>query len=582
MNFERIRHGATTALVLCALVSIPAQAQWSSDPANNLIVADIFNGNTQPKIVATPDGGYYVSWFDNIGTGFDIHLQKLDALGNEIWAHNGILVADRSYSSTYDYGLTVDANGNAYVSFNCCEGGAPDEHIAVSKIGFDGLPQWGTTGVAVSSVAEGVYNAYVTPTADGNVVVAWSADSGVRVQKLDADGLPLWLAGGVLLDQPTGLKLLGGVQPGGAGDAIVSWSNQNASAHILRAQKVAALDGAPMWGGGTAVQVFGAGNLQFGYYPPFLTDGAGGGVFWDYDAVGVAFVPRVQHIDSNGNLLLGANGVVATTDATSDHTDTSATYDAATGDIYVVWRDNFTNGGGQTFDGVSAQRVDSTGALAWGTTGKVLVAPTDATDGTHSISQTIALPAANGFLASWVTGAIPAADQPLTVARLDVDGNYVWPAQNVDIKTTRYTGRAEGAVGSNGTGVYAWQDGDDSAGLSTIRAQNINTDGTLGNPGVPRTIGGTVTGLEGQGLILQLNGGDDLAILGDGGFMFATPLTDGSPYSVTVSSQPSGPDQICLVANGSGTVNGADVTNVKVTCSAKVPDLIFSDGFDGL
>jgi len=580
MNIERVRPGVWSALALCALFAMPAEAQWSSDPATNLIVADLVNGNTQPKIVAAPDSGFYVSWFDNIGNGFDIHLQKLDAGGNEMWAHNGILVADRAYSSTVDYGLSVDSSGNAYVSFNCCASGT-GEHIAVSKISSDGTLQWGTTGITVSSVAEAVYNAYVTPTADGNVVVAWSCDGGVRAQKLDANGLTLWSAGGVLLDQPSGLKLLGGVQPAGPGDAIVSWSNQSGTAHILRAQKLAALDGAQLWGGGTAVRVFGTGNLQFGYYPPFLTDGAGGGVFWDYDAVGVSFVPRVQHIDSDGNLMLGVNGVVPTTDASSDHTDTSATYDAATGDIYVVWRDNFTTGG-STFDGVSAQRVDSTGALAWGNTGKVLVPPTDATDGTHSISQTVALLMPNGFLASWVTGAIPAADQPLTVARLDVDGNYVWPSQTVDIKTTRYTGRTEGAVGSNGMAVYTWQDGDDGAGISTIRAQNINADGTLGSgSGTTHTVGGTVSGLEGQGLILQLNGANDLAVIGDGQFVFPTDLTDGSPYVVTVSSQPSGPDQTCLVANGSGTIAGADVTDVAVTCSVTVPDLIFVDGFDG-
>ena len=158
----------------------------------------------------------------------------------------------------------------------------------------------------------------------------------------------------------------------------------------------------------------------------------------------------------------------------------------------------------------------------------------------------------------------------------------VWPAQTVDIKTTRYTGRTEGAVGSNGMAVYTWQDGDDGAGISTIRAQNINADGTLGSgSGTTHTVGGTVSGLEGQGLILQLNGANDLAVIGDGQFVFPTDLTDGSPYVVTVSSQPSGPDQTCLVANGSGTIAGADVTDVAVTCSVTVPDLIFVDGFDG-
>ena len=118
MNIERIRPGVWSALALCALFAMPVDAQWSGDPANNLVVADIVNGNTQPKIVAAPDSGFYVSWFDNIGNGFDIHLQKLDAGGNELWAHNGILVADREYSSTYDYGLSVDASGKAHAQLS--------------------------------------------------------------------------------------------------------------------------------------------------------------------------------------------------------------------------------------------------------------------------------------------------------------------------------------------------------------------------------------------------------------------------------------------------------------------------------
>jgi len=576
MKIQNARLGAALAIALTAL---PAYAQWSNDPANNLIVSDIAGGNTQPKIVPAPDGGFFVSWFDNIANGFDIYLQRLDANGNEIWAHNGVLVADRGYSFTYDYGLSADALGNAYLSFNCCENSSADEHITVAKVTPDGTLAWGADGIDVSTATESIYNAYVTPTGDGDVVVAWSADSGVRAQKLDANGVALWATDGVLLDQPAGLKLLGGVQGDALGNAIVSWSNQSGSTRILRAQKIAALDGSPLWGSGTALRVFGAGNLQAGYYPPFIADGAGGGVFYDYDAVGVSFVPRVQHIDADGNLLLGTNGVVATNDSSADHTDTSASYDPATGDIYVVWRNTFVENQ-QSFDGVSAQRIDSTGALLWGSTGKVLVTPANSTDGTNSISQIGALPTPDGVFASWVTGAIPAANQPLTVTRLDSDGNYVWAAETVAVKTERYTGRTEGAVGMGGFAVYAWQDGDDGAGESTIRAQNVNLDGTLGNGGpVTYTVGGDVSGLAGSGLVLQLNDAGDLSIGADGPFTFTSPLDDGAEYTVTVLTQPT--DQTCTVENGGGTISGADVTDVAVTCTTNPDDTIFADGFDG-
>ncbi len=80
------------------------------------------------------------------------------------------------------------------------------------------------------------------------------------------------------------------------------------------------------------------------------------------------------------------------------------------------------------------------------------------------------------------------------------------------------------------------------------------------------TVGGTVTGLSGT-LVLQNNGGDDLTITSDGPFVFSTPLADGSAYSVTILTSPV--LQNCTVTNGSGTISGADVTDVSVNCVDK-------------
>jgi len=77
-------------------------------------------------------------------------------------------------------------------------------------------------------------------------------------------------------------------------------------------------------------------------------------------------------------------------------------------------------------------------------------------------------------------------------------------------------------------------------------------------------IGGTVSGLSGT-VVLQDNGGDDLSVSASGAFTFATALSAGSAYNVTVKTNPAG--QTCSVANGSGTVGSAGVTNVAVTCT---------------
>ncbi len=83
-------------------------------------------------------------------------------------------------------------------------------------------------------------------------------------------------------------------------------------------------------------------------------------------------------------------------------------------------------------------------------------------------------------------------------------------------------------------------------------------------------IGGTVSGLQGSGLILQNNGGDDLLITKDGTFQFETLQVPSTFYNVTVANQPSNPVQNCTVANGSGQVPAEPVTDIAVTCAEPV------------
>ena len=85
--------------------------------------------------------------------------------------------------------------------------------------------------------------------------------------------------------------------------------------------------------------------------------------------------------------------------------------------------------------------------------------------------------------------------------------------------------------------------------------------------GAKYTVGGTLTGLTGHGLVLEDNSGNDLSLDSNGGFAFTDGIRNGDAYSVTVKTQPSDPAQTCTVHNGSGTIDKADVTNVIVSCT---------------
>src|SRR5260370_42634141 len=68
------------------------------------------------------------------------------------------------------------------------------------------------------------------------------------------------------------------------------------------------------------------------------------------------------------------------------------------------------------------------------------------------------------------------------------------------------------------------------------------------------SVGGTVAGLAGTGLVLQLNGGNDLQQATNGSFTLSPELASGSTFAVTVKVQPSHPSQTCSVPNKTGTI----------------------------
>ncbi len=85
------------------------------------------------------------------------------------------------------------------------------------------------------------------------------------------------------------------------------------------------------------------------------------------------------------------------------------------------------------------------------------------------------------------------------------------------------------------------------------------------------TIGGTVNGVVGTGLLLKDNGTDNLAITSSNAsaFTFAKLVPTGGNYAVSIGTQPSNPAQTCVIAagTGSGTAVG-NVTSVIINCPA--------------
>ena len=82
-------------------------------------------------------------------------------------------------------------------------------------------------------------------------------------------------------------------------------------------------------------------------------------------------------------------------------------------------------------------------------------------------------------------------------------------------------------------------------------------------------VGGTVEGLAGSGLVLTTESGESHAIASSGAFQLDTALPDGAAYAVSVGGSITGPSQACAVSHGTGTIAGADVSDIVVTCATR-------------
>lgn len=134
------------------------------------------------------------------------------------------------------------------------------------------------------------------------------------------------------------------------------------------------------------------------------------------------------------------------------------------------------------------------------------------------------------------------------------------------------------------TGPGPTSTGDDTPTTTTPPTPTTTTGETTDatTDAATHTIGGSVRGLQGAGLEL-LHAGEPLAIAADGPFTFATPLPDGADYEVTVTTQPGEPEQQCTLEHAAGTITGADISDIVVTCITPIRHVVVIgiDGFGG-
>ena len=206
-----VRRSLALAGVLVSL-ALPAAAQWSPDSnVNNPVVIAT---DTQSPAIAVSDGagGTIVVWkyarFD-AGTFtffYSARAQRLDAVGNPMWAAGGVALADETLHALSTLvappmAAVADGAGGAIVAWRDIRNDTGD--IFAQRITGAGALAWGPTGLAIAAAPGNQLRPNVIADGAGGAILTWQdpragfGNTDVYAQRVNAAGVPQWTANGV-------------------------------------------------------------------------------------------------------------------------------------------------------------------------------------------------------------------------------------------------------------------------------------------------------------------------------------------------------------------------------------------------
>ena len=298
----------------------------------------------------------------------------------------------------------------------------------------------------------------------------WAGSKGnnLKFQRLNRVGTRAWGPTGITITAPAGLTYsLADLHASGDGYVIASWVSAagfTGPKHLL-ANKLAT-DGSLLWGA-AHVTVFDGGSLQFGNFPPFVIDGAGGAVFGWYQTGPLQSL--AQHILADGTEAFPHNGVPGSTNTAHDQVNPTVSYDPATGSTYLFWNEILE--GPLTNEGISGQKFNATGARQWGDSG-LTVQPLSSS----AVINVASVFTAAGPLVAWSSE--PAfAQTSIYGAKVDPGGAIICPPFFISSILSAKS-RLDMRLSSTGVALAAWSDGRNDGG--DIYAQDIKPDCSLG------------------------------------------------------------------------------------------------------
>ena len=356
----------TAFLTTLFLTTATVQAQWITNTAINTPVAVATKGQSNIHTVADGAGGAIVTWEDNknsTATLTDIYAQRINNNGNAVWATNGTIICNDA-SIQKSVVITDAGNGTAIIAWQDYRNGNSD--IYTQKIDSLGNVLWANNGVAVVSKTTTQKNPKIITDNAGGAIIVWEDSVNlyydVYAQRINSAGVAQWATGGVAICNAANLQINPKIEIDGVGGAIITWQDKrNGGDYDIYAQRINA-SGTTQWNTNGIVVAL---ALKTQHNPRIEPDGANGAyIAWEDKRSNIDYDIYLQHINATGVATWAANGLLVC-GAAGNQSGTDMKFLGA--NIIIAWKDNRA-GSNQIF----TQLLTNTGSTILASNGVLL------------------------------------------------------------------------------------------------------------------------------------------------------------------------------------------------------------------
>jgi hypothetical protein len=355
--------------------------------------------------------------------------------------------------------------------------------FAFFSISISSFAQWSkdtTVRNPICTAANLQYEPLMCSDSHKGAIIVWAdqrppapGEQQIFVQRIDSNGVTKWTQDGIVLPQPTGTFAPDAplIESDGAGGAIIFYTvTFIGGADGIYAQRIDG-NGNLLWGS-TGVPVATAQDSRIRSNQADANNNAAadgeGGAFITYQTYG-PFNIMAQHIDKNGTLLWGTNGVQVT-----NADSTTAGYES--------WIIN--TGLGTAVAGYSygyrlyLQRISAAGALQWGA--GTLVSNTFSSSGSGNQGAYLvydSLSATKNVMLTWID--VRYEDNQghninLYAQKVDINGNIVWQKNGIPLTASAFGATNPDMVIDKAGGFFIAYDS-----IYTTTVQHVNSSGNL-------------------------------------------------------------------------------------------------------